>query len=65
MLDNPTPVLRPLPDDHAAKLFRALEDFDNWFSGFNPDCRASRQEGRFVVIRARKALADAKEAGVS
>lgn len=42
------------------ELFTALEDFDNWFCGFNPDDQASRMEGRKVVIRARAALAKAR-----
>jgi hypothetical protein len=44
----------------APDLFAALEDFDNWFSGFNPEDQASRMEGRKVIIRARAALTRAK-----
>jgi hypothetical protein len=43
----------------APELYRALEDFDNWFAGFDPDKQSSRMEGRKVVIRARAALAKA------
>lgn len=42
-------------------LFKALEDFDNWFCGFDPEDQASRMEGRKVVMRARAALAKARE----
>lgn len=41
------------------ELLKALEDFDNWFAGFNPDDRTSRFEGRVVVIQARAAIAKA------
>lgn len=43
----------------APELLTALEDFDNWFAGFNPEDQASRMDGRKVVIRARAAIAKA------
>jgi hypothetical protein len=43
--------------DQIETLCSALEDFDNWFCGFNPEDQGSRMEGRKVVIRARAALA--------
>jgi len=47
--------------ERNAELFTALEDFDNWFAGFDPKDRASRMEGRQVVIRARAVLTKARE----
>lgn len=44
----------------APDLLIALEDFDNWFCGFDPDDQASRMAGRKVVIRAREAIAKAR-----
>lgn len=44
----------------APCLYEALEDFDNWFCGFDPEDQASRMEGRKIIIRARAALAKAK-----
>jgi hypothetical protein len=44
----------------APELLIALEDFDNWFAGFNPDDQADRLAGRKVVTRARAAIAKAR-----
>lgn len=47
----------------APELLTVLEDFENWFCGFNPECRHSRQQGREVVIRARAAICRARTIG--
>ena len=55
--DQAAARLAPAGFDPSRELYRALEDFDNWFAGFNPEDRGSRMEGRVVVIRARALLA--------
>ena len=49
----------------APCLLEALENFDSWFGGFDPNNQASRMEGRKVVIRARAAIHRARTGEVS
>ena len=45
--------------DQNAELLAVLQDYDNWFAGFDPENQASRFEGRKIVIRARAVIAKA------